>query len=702
MRPLGSLLLSALVAATPGPGFAAGTVRAAAEGKIAPASAPGGAGVGSVSEASSAWTGPGAPALLPSSLPNPIDPVVFQEAEAVGVEPRAVAPVPAADPASALVGPARRPAAAGPTLAPAAETVRLPASAIRAAAGEPNIPGARAPAGREGPFNAAAPETGSGGESAGPAPSEADGADGTLFFDGARRIGRSLLSPLRGAIHRLRRGWRGEDKIPGFPGEVGQTLRIEGKPYALEAAREAPEGQSLFVDRRASHEPTLIRFYSAEQAGRYELQRAALLELAKTDIPHYPLVASNDAGRVLVQRSFEEASSFALKAGRDMSYSQWTALPDLLYRLVGLGKTVDLSPENLAWSHWRGHWAIKDAESFEDGTAWDALGQWLLGGRAASFGADPVELLAAVRGRFGPDAAAWKRIVAEAAGIPEAKRLLDALGRRDAARPPPPALEFRASRAPNDWLADRLIDEREMGKRFGFYPLKAKGSNLHFDKGKLNTSIAKVGSEESPWARKISSPEIIRNELFMRKVVHRWFGAYFDAPWSVARFNGFDSYMMMEFVEGSHYGGGRRMDDARRAALGVLVNAFGLTDMNLGNIMSARGKDKPVLLDFEQALSERGPVTNRIPDQGLLSELPWVDSGGRIEPEVFHGAIAGWRALFAKPETRAELKTMLLESGFEQAQAESLLARFARNTDRLSYTLQADAEFANYFYRDGR
>ena len=697
MRPLAPLLLLPLWGGIASLGYAAGSTRVAVEGRV-PSGTQGGLPGSPSASGGSALSGAGpAPAMLPSSLPNPIDPVLLKDAESVGVEPRALARSPAVDPAAAMAGPAR---VAPALLVPAAETVRLPASAVRPGSVEPRIPGVSGTLAGERRMNGADEAPGAE-TSDSPQALETGAGSGSLLFDGARKLGRGLLGPLRGAFHRLRRGFQGEDKVPGFPGAVGESVRLGAKRYRLEKALPAPEGQALFMDRSASHEPTFLRFYSAEEAGRYELQRQALLDLAKTDIPHARLVAAHDAGRLLVQETFEENESFRLVSGKPMSYGQRNAFGDLFYKLVALGKTVDLSPANLKWSHWRGHWALKDAESYEDGAAWDALGQWLFDGRAEAHGADPVELLAGLRGRFGPDAPAWKRIVEEGRSISAAKRLLDALGRRDAARAPPPSLSFKSARAPNEWLRDALIDESEMRRRFGFYPLKQKGVNLHFDKGKLNTSIMQIGSEGSPWVRKIASQEIIRNELFMRKVVHRWFGEYFDAPWSVARYNGYDSYMMMEKVDGSHWGRGR-MGVEQRVALAILMNTFGIGDVNLGNILSSRSSKKPVLIDFEQALSRSHPVTNRIPDEGILTEMPWVDARGPVESEEYQAGIAHWRELFSSPAARAELRMMLREVGFTDPETAAMERRFEENVRNLPYTLQADVEFANYFHRDRR
>jgi predicted trehalose synthase len=165
----------------------------------------------------------------------------------------------------------------------------------------------------------------------------------------------------------------------------------------------------------------------------------------------------------------------------------------------------------------------------------------------------------------------------------------------------------------------------EASRRLGFDPQTVKGRrNLHADEpGKLNTRIDQIAPPgRSPMVTKRSSASVIRNELFLRKVIRRWFARYFDTPRSLVIPQGQESLMVMEFSDGQRSYVDTQLTLAQRAALAVLVHTFGLDDMNEGNVLYSA--DRVWLIDFEQALSRHQPNIRRLPDEGIAAEMPWL------------------------------------------------------------------------------
>ncbi|MBI2362981.1 MAG: hypothetical protein HYV15_06335 [Elusimicrobia bacterium] len=213
------------------------------------------------------------------------------------------------------------------------------------------------------------------------------------------------------------------------------------------------------------------------------------------------------------------------------------------------------------------------------------------------------------------------------------------------------------------------------------------------DPGKLNTHVVLLSPEGKRKAvYKGADLHIIRNELFVRKVLRAFFGRYFETPGALAVLDGYESYMVMEEAPGSKSWTGPRLSREQRAALGVLVHTFGLGDMNPGNLLFG---DKVWLIDFEQALSRHGPNSNRIPDERILQEMPWVDAKEPPPVEDFLPAVRQWRGFFAEPGTQKALGRMLAESGFTADESSRAMAVFGANAAQLEWTLQADVDFAD-------
>jgi hypothetical protein len=124
----------------------------------------------------------------------------------------------------------------------------------------------------------------------------------------------------------------------------------------------------------------------------------------------------------------------------------------------------------------------------------------------------------------------------------------------------------------------------------------------------------------------------------------------------------------------------------------MLVHTFGLGDMNPGNVYYG---DPTWLIDFEQALSRHAPVPNRVPDERILQEMPWVDAKEPPPIEDFLPAIKQWRTFFGKPETQAQVAAMLKATGYTAEEQAYALSAFRGNVSQLEWTLQADVDFAD-------
>ena len=182
-------------------------------------------------------------------------------------------------------------------------------------------------------------------------------------------------------------------------------------------------------------------------------------------------------------------------------------------------------------------------------------------------------------------------------------------------------------------------------------------------------------------------------------MVRRWFGRYFNSPRSVGYAVGSgEALMVMERSPGGKAYFDTRLDRSQRVALALLVHTFGLGDVNEGDVLYEEG-GRVTLIDFEQALSEHRPVVSRLPDERIAAEMPWLSRQKLNRAEDYFPAAARWRALLEKPETGAELRAMLLASGFPEAEVPRLLARFQANAARLEWVIQADVEFVNQFSR---
>jgi hypothetical protein len=496
----------------------------------------------------------------------------------------------------------------------------------------------------------------------------------------------------------LRRG----DEVPPWPGRTGDKVRAGGQTFTLGAR--LGEGNSSVVYRtEGGRNGYAVKFIHPEfkDIAYYGAEAEALELLARTDIPHARLIAKSADGLVVVKAVVPGDTGAALLARGPLQRHARDNLAEFAARLLAIGYTGDLAPGNLVWNHWDSAWTLIDGGGFRPASPRETLAQLLDGAFFREGGAVPAEFLAALRGRLGPSSSAWAKVLADAAGAPGLKAAFDNLAAADRAAPPPPVLEFSPGRASAS-LDDSWLAPKEARRRLGFDPEKAKDrANLHSDDpGKLNTEVRELRLPDgSRLVSKRSSADIIRKELFLRRVVRRWFGRYFDAPRSAAYpVASGEALMVMEFSPGGKSYVDTRLSLPQRVALALLVHTFGLSDVNEGNVLYEEG-GRVTLIDFEQALSERKPVVSRIPDESIAAEMPWLSRRSLNRSEDFFPAAAQWRALLAGPETQAELRAMLLASGFPETDVPRVLALATANAARLEWVIQADVEFVNQFSR---
>ncbi|MFA6028566.1 MAG: hypothetical protein WC969_01800 [Elusimicrobiota bacterium] len=614
---------------------------------------------------------------------------------------------------------------AAPTVAPKAAAAVLPAAqAARNAASSPKAAAVVLPAAtaaKDAPHPAALPQAGEGApENEGSA--EALTQEGLVRFDQGKAVSATApeaVEPAAPSLWSRAVSWlKKADEAPPFPGAVGRKLRIAGKTYTLSSkVSESSESASY---RTLESRDALVTLFAPSAAGVFAQRTRDLEALAPTGLPHARLLAASAATRVLVQETPEEIASFRLGAG-PLASQQKNGLADFAAALLLAGRSAELSPRSMLWDHWRTTWRLRDGAGFGPAGPAAVLGQLLEPGFAKAVGLEPAPFLAALRNRLGPDSPAWKGAVSAASALPHLKAAFSALEKTDAALPPAPTLSFGPGRAApatdpsaagtarkeNDLRAASVFDDSwvsrgELAKRLGFDPFDKKHArfNLHADDpGKLNTSILQVNPLGGGTSRvmKSSSLEIIRNELFVRKVIRRWFGAYLETPRSLAVREGTDATMLMELSEGGRSWTGDGLTLEQRIAFALLAHTFGLHDVNPGNVLFP-SKGLPVLIDFEQALGRHRPA-QRIPDEGILQELPWVN-GSLIPTVEQHGpALRAWRALLAEPGTRAELEKMLFETGWSREEAAARLDAVYDNASRLEWLIQSDVEFARGFER---
>jgi hypothetical protein len=592
-----------------------------------------------------------APNLAPAALAAP----------AVAALPAAAVFSPLAAAPNAATAAALAPAVAAPTALPEAAGHEVAAAATPAPALVPSAA-----------FKGATPEA-----------AYAETEDGRIFFDAA-----AAPRDRPGFWARAHAWFSGA----GAP-RPGSKVRAEGRPYTLERLLSDRGGVQVWKAREGDYVVTL-QTPNASTARRVERLR----ELARADLPFIPLSAAAADGSVMVSEApRSQSAAELLEAG--FTRSQTLGWTELAAKLIHAGYGADLSPTNLIYVTWRSRWVLADPNSLAPAGPENVLAQMLSPGARAA-GVDAAEFLAGVRGRFGPDSPEWARTSAALAS-PRFAAERAALDARDRALPPPPAVAFgpEPGAAP---FPDRVATPAEIARALGYDPLLQKKSRtmLHTDDpGKQNTEVFSVSPPGmKKVAVKISSWGIVRRELALRRVVRRFFGTYFETPSAFGVKRGLDSYLVMEFHPGVGGYSHPPIDRAARAALGVLVHAFGVSDMNPGNVLF--GSDhKPALIDFEQSLFVSAPVANRLPDERIATEMPWLSRRETNRIDDFEPAVRAWRRTLADPANRRALEADFAAAGYEAEEVPRLMAIVDLNTSRLDWTLQNDVDFVNQFVR---
>lgn len=593
--------------------------------------------------------GLGASASALSAAPAPI---------ALSVPPLSAAPMSAAAP---LAAPVAAPAPLPRPVIPAAPAARGESPAL----GRSPLEGGAAPA------------------------AENETARGRETFDSA--------APAReGGLWSTLKSWLAVgDLVPSWPGHAGQKVRLGGRTLALDRPMADGGGSRVW---KTDDRDSVVKILHPESRSlpHYADEARILRSIKDSDIPHARLLAADPSGTVMVKEFIEGAGAEELLARgfTDLNKEGWA---ELAAKLIRSGVTADLAPGNLVWQRWRTRWTIVDAGGIAPGGPAEVLDQ-LMTRPAEDAGVEPGAFLSGLRGRLGPDSPEWTKIFAALKASPVHAAALAALEAQDRARPAPPKVIFSPATTAAAF-PDRQGTAAEAVKGLGYDPLLAKTRRmLHLDDpGKLNTEIFAVEPEgKTPVVVKRAEWRIIRNELAVRRVVRRFFGRHFDVPSAAGVKRGFSSYLVMEMKAGrpNHYGS--KLSGEQRAALAVLAHAFGLSDMNPGNLLFP-AKGLPVLLDFEQALGRSRPIANRLPDEGIAIEMPWVDRFRLNRVEDYQPAIREWRRLFAEAKTREALREDFLAAGFPADEAARLLETVAENTKDLDWAVQNDIDFANHF-----
>lgn len=518
---------------------------------------------------------------------------------------------------------------------------------------------------------------------------------GRSLFDGAAAPVRngsleSVLAPARSLWSAARGFLRGADRAPSFPPKPDQKVRVAGKTYTLGRLIESTPEWSLHELGGFGRSEEAVLVFAPEARAAFEAEKKGLEALANTAVPHSQLKAAGDGVLVLVRRNLNGWETRKILA-EGIKKSQANGIADLAAVLIRQGATADLRPDEVLWEHWRGQWTLKRGAGFRTGSAWASLSQLWGWDKGVP---DRAAFLSGLRGRLGPESKEWGQVVGEAPKHAELRTALDELARRDAARAPPAAMSFTPGRS-DAVFSDEILSPRALAKRLGYDPAGVKERTaLHADDpGKLNTSVSMLEPKGGRKAvLKGADESIIRNELFMRKVVRAFFGAYFDTPGALAVMRGYDSYMVMEEAGGGKSWAGPRLSPEQRVALALLAHTFGLGDMNPGNLFYG---PTVWLIDFEQALSRHGPVSNRIPDERILQELPWVDAKEPPPMEDFLPGIKAWRELFLQAGTQRAVEKMLGESGFGPEEISRTMAVLRDNAAELEWTIQADIDFTD-------
>ena len=607
---------------------------------------------------------------------------------AAGVSSLALAPQPIAlavvspnaalSPASPLAF-AAPPAAVAAAAAPA-EAPRLAPALLQPAA----LPAAFVPAG----------------SAASPTPSGSAPTDGDSREDSASAEGRALFDaaapskPNDPGIWTKLKGLAGlGDRVPAWPGTPGERVRLGGRTFIL--SRIVADGGSARTWRTptADFNDYTITILNPKIAPPPGIDEAAL---KAAGIPHVRLAAASADGRVTVKELFDGPRAAEL-LGKSFAPRQREGWAELAAKMIRARSSANLAPGNLIWHQWESRWLIDDARGTAP-AAPDKVVEQLLTPASRGAGVDAGVFLSAVRGRLGPDSRSWKETLAALRATPKFERDLEALAAYDRALPPPPEVVFAPASGRSPY-PDRVGPPEDAATALGYGPL-ATGFRraLHSDDpGKTNTRVFAVEPEGKPHvAVKMAQWSIIRNELALRRVIRRWFGRYFDTPSSFGVKAGANSYLVMELMQGSKAYASNPLTREQRAALAVLVHAFGISDMNPGNVLFP-AHELPELIDFEVALNRSTPNATRIGDEGIALEMPWASRFETNRAEDYQPAVRAWRALMAEPSSAAALRADFKAAGFSADEAEALLETVARNTADLDWTIQNDVDFVNQF-----
>ncbi|MBI4346316.1 MAG: hypothetical protein HY553_05650 [Elusimicrobia bacterium] len=512
--------------------------------------------------------------------------------------------------------------------------------------------------------------------------------DGRVLFDGQR------AQPAEGLISRFK-AWAGlGDRVPSWPGKAGDVVKLGGMKVELTSVAGDGGGSRVW---NAGYRDFVVKLIHPEfmSLPHYAGEAAILRSLAKTDIPHAKLLRASADGSVMIKERVEGDPATRLFS-EGLERRHLLGLAELAARLIRNGVSADLVASNLVWDRWRSKYKLYDAGGIVPAGP-EAVLRQLLTAAGSAPGFDRGRFFAALRGRLGPDSEPWVKVEHFLRSDPSRADDLSALRSHDAALPAAPRITFGPGEP--GLFSNTIGGARDIVKALGYDPATAKPKfKLHGDDpGKLNTVLYSV---EPPGKRKVvvkqAAWDIVRDEIALRRVARRLFGEWFDTPSAIGVNLGFDSYLVMEHASGGAAYGRQPLTRAQRAAIAIFVNAFGIGDVNGGNVLFP-SRAKPVLIDFEQALGRREPIPGRLPDERIATEMPWMDRYERNPVELYAPAIREWRRVLTEPKTQAGLKEDFVAAGYSAREAEALLGIVQANTADLDWTLTVDAEFVDQF-----
>ncbi len=208
-----------------------------------------------------------------------------------------------------------------------------------------------------------------------------------------------------------------------------------------------------------------------------------------------------------------------------------------------------------------------------------------------------------------------------------------------------------------------------------------------------------VDGQDDPMVVKIERFSKVRNELFGRLVVRRYFSKWFDVPDAAAYRLRFGAVLVMRKVGG--IAGDPRtssLEPSRKVPLFLLARTLGLEDVSWQNMLLS--DKKPCLLDMGEMLSRHAwtPPASRAKGKYGTDprSWPWVCNYWLSEYGDYDAAIRNWQRVVAKGERT--FKGMLARAGFSQNKRDAAWRTILRNVDLLPEIANQEIASVNFHF----